>query len=98
MGSGVTQMVQNKTTKKKSTFFLNEQILAEIKEIVPAKGLRSQNALVEEALNKYIAEYKREVLRKQYLEASQDPQFLADIQEVGKDFQHADAETARMIP
>ena len=91
-------MVQNKTAKKKSTFYLSQDLLAEIKEIVPAKGLFSQNALVEEALRKYIAEFKRDVLRKQYLEASRDPQFMADIDEIEKDFRQVDAETARMIP
>ena len=91
-------MVQNKTAKKKSTFFLSQDLLTEIKELVPARGLSSQNALVEEALRKYIAEYKREVLRKQYLEASRDPQFMADIDAIEKDFRPADAETARMIP
>jgi hypothetical protein len=90
-------MAQSKIAKKKSTFFLSEDLLAEIKEIVPAKGLRSQNALVEEALSNYVAEFKRDILRKQYLEASQDPQFLADINEVDQDFRYADAETARMI-
>jgi hypothetical protein len=53
---------------------------------------------VEEALRKYIAEFKREVLRKQYLEASRDPQFMADIDAIEKGFRPADAETARMIP
>ena len=90
-------MTRTKTIKKKSTYFLSEEILSEIKEIVPAKGLRSQNALVEEALRSYIDEFKRENLRKQYLEASLDPQFLSDINEVEKDFQKADAETAKMI-
>ncbi len=90
-------MVQGNIAKKKSTFFLSEDLLAEIKEIVPLKGLRSQNALVEEALRDYIARVRQENLRKQYLEASRDPQFLADIDEVEKAFEHADAETARMI-
>lgn len=91
-------MAQSKTSKRKSTFFLSEKLLAEIKEIFPAKGLRSQNALVEEALNNYVAEFKRDNLRKQYFEASQDPQFLADVNEIEEAFRHADAETARMIP
>jgi hypothetical protein len=90
-------MTKTKTARKKSTYFLSEDILSEIKEIVPAKGLRSQNALVEEALRSYIDEFKRDILRKQYLEASQDPQFLADIDEVEKDFEKTDAETAKMI-
>lgn len=78
-------------------FFLSEDLLAEIKEIVPIKGLRSQNALVEEAIRDYIARVRQENLRRQCLEASQDPQFLSDLDEVEKTFKHADAETARMI-
>lgn len=91
-------MVQGNIAKRKSTFFLSEDLLADIKEIVPIKGLRSQNALVEEALRDYISRVRQENLRKRYLEASQDPQFLADVDEVEKAFEHADAETARMIP
>ena len=91
-------MVQGNIAKRKSTFFLSEDLLAEIKEIVPLKGLRSQNALVEDAIRDYIARVRQENLRKQYLEASHDPQFLADMDEVEKAFEHADAETARMIP
>jgi hypothetical protein len=90
-------MPRTKPARKKSTYFLSEEILSEIKEIVPAKGLRSQNALVEQALRIYIDEFKREILRKQYLEASRDPRFLSDIGGIEKDFRKADAETARMI-
>ena len=90
-------MVQGNIAKKKSTFFLSEDLLAEIRELVPVKGLRSQNALVEVALREYIARVRQDDLRKQYLEASRDPQFLSDIDEVEKAFEHADTETARMI-
>jgi hypothetical protein len=90
-------MTKTNTARKKSTYFLSEKTLSEIKAIVPAKGLRSQNALVEEALRNYIDEFKRENLQKKYLEASRDPQFLSDIKEVENDFQKADAETAKMI-
>ena len=90
-------MAQNKTIKRKSTFFLSEELLSEIKLMVPAKGLRSQNALVEEALSKYVAEFRRDILRKQYEAAVEDPQFMADIDQVEKDFRNADAEDARMM-
>jgi metal-responsive CopG/Arc/MetJ family transcriptional regulator len=90
-------MVKVRSTRKKSTYFLSEEILKEIKEIVPAKGLRSLNALVEDALRNYVAEFKRDNLRRQYLEASRDPRFLADVKEVEKAFRKSDAETAKMI-
>jgi len=90
-------MTQDIKRKRKSTFFLSEDILSEIKELIAIKGVRSQNALVEEALREYISRAKRELRRQQYLEASKDPLFLADIEEIEKAFKHADAETARMI-
>ena len=90
-------MIRPGTDKKKTTYFLSLDILAEMKTIAPARGLRSQNALVEEALRNYIAEFKRECIRKQYLEASRDPQFIRYLEDIEKAFHQADAETARMI-
>lgn len=90
-------MTRTNSSKKKITYFLSVDILAEIKEIAPARGLRSQNALVEDALRSYIAEFKRDVIRRQYLEASQDPQFMLELEDVERAFRLADAETARMI-
>ncbi len=90
-------MVQTNPAKRKSTFFLSEEILSEMKEVISIKGIRSQNALVEKALREYISRIKREILRQEYIEASKDPLFLADVEEVEKAFKHADAETARMI-
>ena len=90
-------MVQTNPSKKKSTFLLSEGILSEMKEVISARGIRSQNALVEEALRDYISRFKRELRRRQYLEASKDPLFLSDIQDIEKAFKGADAETAGML-
>jgi hypothetical protein len=90
-------MTQSKAAKKKSTFYLSKKLLDEIRELVPVKGLRSQNALVEEILINYITEFKRDALRQQYLEASRDPLFLAEIDKIDEDFKQADTETASMI-
>ena len=91
-------MVRTKTvTKKKSTYFISEDLLSEIKEMVPFTGLRSQNAFVEEALRSYVDGFKRENLRKQYLMASKDPMFLDDVNEIESAFEIADAESAKMI-
>lgn len=94
----VIDMIQSSPARKKSTFLLSEDLVAEIKALVSIKGLRSQNALVEEALRTYIEKARRELLQKQYLEASRDPLYLSDIEEVEKAFRGADNETARMIP
>ena len=90
-------MTSNTRIKRKSTFFLSEDTLSEIKELIAIKGLRSQNALVEEALREYIDKTRREIRRQSYLEAIRDPRFLKDMEDVEKDFQFADAETASMI-
>ncbi len=39
----------------------------------------------------------REERRRSLEEASRDPVFLAELEEVERDFQYADAEAARMI-
>ncbi len=90
-------MVQTSPAKKKSTFIISGELLSEMKEVVSKTGMRSQNALVEAALREYISGVKRELRRRQYLEASQDPLFLSDIEEIEKDFRYADAETAGII-
>jgi hypothetical protein len=82
--------------KKKSTYFIREDLLSEIKQMVPFTGLRSQNAFVEEALRSYVDSLKRENLRTQYLKASKDPLFLADVKEIESDFGVVDAESAKM--
>ncbi len=90
-------MVQTNPAKKKSTFFIREELLSEMKEIISASGLRSQNAFIEEAIKDYIDKTHREMRRQSYLEAVRDPRFMKDLEDVERDFQYADAETARMI-
>ncbi|MBI4330814.1 MAG: ribbon-helix-helix protein, CopG family [Chloroflexi bacterium] len=90
-------MVQTNPTRKKSTFFISQDLLAEIKQLLAEKRARSRSALVEEALRDYIARMKRETRRERYVEASRDPLFLSDLEEIETDFSDVDAETARMI-
>lgn len=90
-------MVQTNPAKKKSTFVISEDLLSEMKEMISASGLRSQNAFIEEAIKEYIDKTRREMRRQSYLEAIRDPLFLKDIEDVERDFKDADAEAARMI-
>lgn len=77
---------------KKATFVLDEQIMAEAKEIV-GKGLfKSVNAFVESAIKDEIEKIKKERIKEAIIEASKDPMFLSDIKEIEEDFKYADFE------
>lgn len=77
---------------QKVTFVLDEGILEEAREIVKERSYRSLNALVQEAVSQLVRTVHRQKLRQSFLEASKDPLFLADIQEVEQDFEFTDEE------
>ncbi len=79
---------------KKSTFVLDEQVMAEAKEIVGKGFFKSMNVLVETAVKDEIEKIKKEQIRTAVRTAARDPLFLADIQEIEKDFQYADYEAS----
>lgn len=90
-------MLQTNPSKRKATFFISEGLLSEMKQLLAGSGIRSQNAFIEEAMKEYIDKTHREMRRQSYLEAVRDPLFMKDMEDVERDFEHADAETARMI-
>ena len=90
-------MVRNNARKKKVTFSLSGDILEDMKELVQKEDAWSQNRFVEEALQEYINKRRREMLRREYSQASRDPLFLSDIKQVEKDFRRADAEASERI-
>lgn len=79
---------------KKATFVLDEQVMAEAKEIV-GKGLfKSMNVFVETAIKDEVEKIKRERIRTAIRAAAKDPLFLEDIKEIEKDFEYADFEVS----
>jgi hypothetical protein len=82
---------------KKATFSLHEDVLAAIDEAVADGAARSKNAFVEEALIRQLQAIREQALRAQWEEAARDPLFLQDLAEIERDFDWADAETARSI-
>jgi Arc/MetJ-type ribon-helix-helix transcriptional regulator len=79
---------------KKATFVLDEQVMAEAKEIV-GKGLfKSINVFVETAIKDEVEKIKRERIRAAIRAAAKDPLFLEDIKEIEKDFEYADFEVS----
>lgn len=79
---------------KKATFVLDEQIMAEAKEIVGKGFFKSMNVFVETAVKDEIEKIKKEQIRTAIRAAARDPLFLADIKEIEKDFEYADFEVS----
>jgi Arc/MetJ-type ribon-helix-helix transcriptional regulator len=77
---------------KKATFMLDEQMMKLAKEYVEKGHFRSMNALVETAIKDELDAIRKDQIRKEIVQAGRDPMFLADIEEIEKDFQHSDFE------
>nr|MDO8116864.1 hypothetical protein [Candidatus Sigynarchaeota archaeon] len=77
---------------KKATFVLDEVLLSQAKQVVEAGLFKSLNAFVEIAVRDELARIKKDKLRQEIIEASHDPLFLADIEEIERDFKHVDFE------
>lgn len=63
-----------------------------VREAVDEGAAESQNALVEQAILRYLAELRREKLYAAYAEAAQDPAFMADMDDVSGAFDRAVAD------
>ena len=87
-----------KTRDKKATYSLPEDLLHEVRLVVKAGAAPSYSAFVEDALREAVARARDEQLVREFRRAARDPLFLADNDEVEKDFESTDAETARTIP
>lgn len=82
---------------KKVTVSLDAGLVEEVQRLVNEGRAPSQSAFFEEALRRKLREIRREERRKALLAASKDPLFLADIEEIEREFASADAEAARML-
>jgi hypothetical protein len=60
-----------------------------VRQAVEAGMAESQNALVERAVLRFLAEKRREKLYASYAEAAQDPAFMADMRAVADAFETA---------
>lgn len=80
------------STKKKATFVLDASLLAAAREVVQEGGMKSMNALLEQALADFLAKLRSHEIRQALTAASTDPLFLADIDEVLRDFDAIDQE------
>lgn len=80
---------------KKATFILDDQLFARAKELVERGLFKSMNAFVESAVKDEIEKIQRERIRAAIAQASKDPLFLSDIEEIERDFEYVDFDEER---
>lgn len=76
----------------KATVTIDDQVMAEARQLVSRRRFKSFNSLVETALRDELARIREEEIRSQIRVAADDPLFLADIADVTYDFSFADNE------
>ena len=77
---------------EKATFLLDAQMMKLAKEYVEKGHFRSMNTFVKTAIKDELDAIRKDQIRKEIVQAGRDPMFLADIEEIEKDFQHVDFE------
>jgi len=85
------------TRTRKATFNLSEQILRSLDDAVTKGAAPSKNAFVEHAISEALRAARQAEVRGAWAEASRDPLFRRDIEDAEREFESADAETAREI-
>ena len=76
----------------KTTFVIKDEIIIQVKEAVKYGYYKSLTSFVENALKNELRALKKAKIRKEIIEASKDPLFLADIAEIEEDFKYSDYE------
>ncbi len=84
-------------TVRKVTLSLDASLVERVQQAVKEGEAKSQTEFFEVAALAKLREIRREKRRQLLLEASRDPVYLAEIDQLEKEFAHADAEAARMI-
>ena len=82
----------------KVTYSLPEELIDEVRMVVREGAAPSYSAFVEDALREAVRREREKLIAEEFERAAKDPQFLADIDEVEKDFENVDAETTKLIP
>ena len=80
-------------TSRKVTYSLPSDVAGEVDRRSAAAGV-AKSDMVAEALTAYFASQDREELARAFREAAADPQFVADNEDILRDFAALDAESA----
>jgi Arc/MetJ-type ribon-helix-helix transcriptional regulator len=84
-------------TVRKVTFALDAALIEQVQHMVKEGKVKSQTEFIEQAMRARLRQIEWEEWCKEMEEASKDPLFLADQEEIDREFAYADAESARMI-
>jgi Arc/MetJ-type ribon-helix-helix transcriptional regulator len=82
----------------KVTYSLPSELADQVRCVVREGAAPSYSAFVERALRAAVRQAKDRLLAAEFEEAAEDPLFLADLDHAESDFEHSDAESARLIP
>ena len=85
-------MMSARQRRRKATFNLSDEVLGALDRAVGAGAAPSKNAFVEQALIHELDESRRADRRTRWQEASRDPAFLRDLEDVEAAFRVVDAE------
>jgi len=83
---------------RKVTFSLPVELLEKFREYAAGNYISSVNAGVKAAMEEYSRILEKEKLRRDMLEAANDPLFVKDLNDTMKAFRIADQETVGEIP
>jgi hypothetical protein len=84
-------------TKAKATFSIRRDLLEAIDSAVSRGAAPSKNVFVEQAIQREVHEFRRRALAIDWAEATKDPLFMRDIQEVEAAFSITDAEADGLL-
>jgi Arc/MetJ-type ribon-helix-helix transcriptional regulator len=82
----------------KVTYSLPQDLVDDVRMVVREGAAPSYSAFVEDALRKAVRREREKLIAEEFQQAAKDPQFIADIDKADKDFDHADAESTKLIP
>ncbi len=75
----------------KSTINLNEVNYKEIKRLVDEEKVKSIAQAINDAIDLYLREIKRQEYAKSMMEAAKDPEFMKEVEQINKEFEGIDA-------
>jgi Arc/MetJ-type ribon-helix-helix transcriptional regulator len=82
---------------EKVTFSVPAGELMELRRLVREGACTSQSEVLRSGLSKELKRIRNEQLERQMAKAMKDPRFVREVEDVMRDFEEADAESARMI-
>jgi predicted DNA-binding protein len=80
-------------SKKNVTFSLPIDLIEKLRIYAKNKYISSINAGVKEALEEFVEDIEKDILKKEMTEASKDPLFMKDLNESMDAFKYSDRET-----